>query len=322
MLGANARPAEACSFPPCVAFSVAPSAGTKVPSNLPAIAVNRFFEQPPPPSDLGPFTIELLDANGSVVPTVSGLDSYQFVTLLRPTDQLSAGSYRLRVKEPCPAALPAGTIVETEFFVGAASPMPSFLGKVSLLPSAVESIQVGTSRGTCVAPITASVAHLIIEPSTEVQPFAAVALYTVLVDGKVWAVSNYGSLKDPIYLFNPRSVQQIHGRCERPDPSYEDDGPALGHHTGELRMHIAGAKSDPPGVAFEFDLVCPDGTGTDGGVAADAGAVLTLSTPACGCSVGAIAPEGRGVWALVLLLNVCWLRFRTSKESRVFRRGR
>ena len=318
--------AHACQPAPCTAARVAPPAGAAVPSTVPALAftATRSFRDPMPPADPPNGVALFLDGGGLVPLTVVVEDQARSEYLLIPKSPLAVGGrYRWRWAETCRRADPEP--VESLFAVGAAAPLPAAAGTLAVAAEQVERIHVLTSAGSCTAEITAATARLKLVPAPALTPFLATTRVVAVVDGKEWARSEYGALPpDGSAMFRPfRQIHQIYSRCPWGAPTSEDDGVAPGRHRVEWRLHVAGAKSDPPPLTVDVNLACApaaDG-GSDGGWAMDSGGPRDLA-PApdlasggdgsepplpprgCACGVGGATAPPWPAMALLLLLGI------------------
>lgn len=269
---ASASSASACSPPICRPSRVVLGDHT-LPRNLAALPVTASGTRLSDPDDASDITLTTA-AGVPVAATVTVDPDTAHGFLVVPTAPLTMGSHVLRVLERCPATVGGvPTVVDHPFTVGAEASVPAMLGTVSAHRLGVQEVSVASSSGICSTAIQAAVATVTLAPSAESIPFAALARYTLLIDGTVWAASDFGSF-DTSSLFPhvSRSVQRVFAACGTTG-SLDDRGTTPGLHQAELRMHVAGAASDPPAVRFSIDVSCETGpadAGTSDAQSADA----------------------------------------------------
>jgi hypothetical protein len=293
------RPAAACSVSACGGTYAAPNYGI-IPSGATALVYK-------PPFGIGPtessgLRIEAGDGTAVAFTTVPDPATPGHF-LVNPTTPLEEGkAYRLISVGWCNlggSLNPAWPTFNQVFSVGPPSSLPARMGTVTVHPSQMEEVTVGSSA-SCTEKVRAAVAVIELHPPPELSAHIQLMRRTLKVDGEVWISEEYGSNRPA----GARSAGMPFAVCD-PRADIEDRGLAPGTHTGEMSIHVAGAASDPPPVRFTFDLACTSAppTGT------------TASNPS-GCAMTAPAPHELSFAAALLAALVMAIRIPRRGQKR------
>lgn len=319
--------ARACSPDTCSPAWVRPADGATVPANLLVIEYatandrSLFNGDGGLSRDAQMQAFQLLTQSGEIVPvTLSaqvapGTSDETGVYLVAPVTRLSSGTtYRVQFPRgfDCDHTGTFDTdMVEQSFSTGPAVVLPTKIGSASQVGHEVSLLEVPTSSGSCTTMITAAIAHVEINPTTELRAYLPLTRLTAYVDGE-WITQVRP--ESPV----ERVGLDVYAGCVVDDPGAYA-GIAPGKHRLELRVQVLGQTTPPPPIWTDIHLDCPAMT-ADGGKARDGGAptdasVKPASLPRAhggGCAVATPAPgSGR---ALVLLLfgpaGIAWGRRR------------
>ena len=195
---------------------------------------------------------------------------------------------------------------------GPAAPLPTDAGVLTANEHAPETIYAGTASGSCTTRFVAATAQLALDPSAALKPYLPLTRIVATVDGKPWAVSEYGdlALQGSTQFVPYRGALQLYARCVRTTGSVDDDGLTLGLHHVEVRAHVAGATEDPPALVMDVHFACdnPDGggngNGNDGGDGKDGGTIAAASGGS-GCRLGT-SGEGDALWGIAACLALAF----------------
>lgn len=322
LLTGGVQSARACSRFSCTDSYAAPRAYTAVPSNAPALFVQAGV---PGPAADGGTNLDGAAADGGAAPSPPGVISLTTLAGDPIPFSLQSDPVSPKGKLIVPAApLPVGPLrLQTGncghpndylFSVLPEAPLPTTIGSVRVSRS-LRGLTDSPTNGPCRAPIDAAVVQIEILPSLDFRPYAELAQFTLTVDGEVWAQEGYGRHQS----WDVDDVQRadlVYARCSALPNGDAPSGLTPGRHAAQLSVHIAGAASDPPPIAFDFDLDCAGA----GASSADAGSADAASTDApaerkssSGCQVG-----GNGSTAIVgplALLLALAIRRRRRADS-------
>lgn len=312
------RISRACSIAGCGFSYAAPIAGGVLPANAPALVFRPGMISRTDETRVA--KVALLAADGSVIPyQVQPDPAAPDHHLVTPSAALQEGGmYRLANLSSCTTGgieSPAWAPFNQTFSVGRAAPLPTSIGTVTVRPSRPMTVEVG-HPSLCSAPAPVGAAELELALTTEMESYKAVARWTLKVDGKVEFTSQYGSYE----AGQPdRSALRPYTVC---GGDHASPWLTAGSHTGELSVHVAGATTDPPPLAFSFEVDCPgDGgaggvPGTDGGAGGSGGGASgaagggTGVSNGGGCAVPGGPSRTPSTWALLALIALMRARWR------------
>ncbi len=318
--------ARACAAPACLAGQASPENGEAVPANAPAIVLvkdQNFFD----PKDEPVGTLHSLHTSAAleVELTTEQHPTSESILLVTPKEGFEEGTdYVFRYTAFCRQSqiVEDGLPMEVHFRAAPAAPLPSTGGQLNA-DTRVEPEWRVWAHGTCVDTVKASVAHLEIIPSAELEPWLPLTRWHTAVDGEPWGTSTWGGLSSEglrsVSGVFSRPPDRVHAHCLTPPPSI-DPGVSRGTRVVTVTPEVAGIGLLPP-LQTTIELSCeerPDaGTrdaGTDAGEAVavldDAGVAPPAQPPAeerdvdvgngCGCtSSGTLVP-----FAAVLMLGL------------------
>src|SRR5262249_34874451 len=128
------------------------------------------------------------------------------------------------------------------FTIGDAAGLPQITGTVTIVDDRTGPLSVSTNSGSCTTEVQAYSATVAIAPDPALLPFAAVTGYSLAVDGRQVARTEYGA----------GSTIPIYSTCDQTGP--RDHGIPPGAHTLSVAAHIAGASSDPQPIQLDVTL--------------------------------------------------------------------
>jgi hypothetical protein len=220
-------PALACSPIPCSDGETAPGNGRQLPSNAPVLVLVPSSESSGLTTIPDTSETSLILPDGSVRPLAWSPDpfdpmAYVPKAFVATPGALAPGHYVLRRIDRCDArstADLAGATLDSAFDVVERSPLPTPLGPVTIA-TRVDTLRVGTGRGSCTVEIQAAIADVTLPP----QPFASVTSYRLDVDGATWIIEHYGQV-DPSpsdQVHAPLRATRIFAACDRFDGGQVD----------------------------------------------------------------------------------------------------
>jgi uncharacterized protein (TIGR03382 family) len=251
VFGADARTAEACSPPQCWAGFFTPGNATTVPANLAAFhwrPMQGFTGDTTDPSK-----VSLATAAGTPVPiTASELPNGDWVfTIDAPLAEGTA--YVLRDLNVC-----AGDqIGPTAMFTAAASaPLPTELGTLAVTDHLLDTLEVGTSSGSCSIGIEADQVLVDLALAPSAMPWRDVLMFETLVDGQSWRPSAAinGSVA-PGTSWQGRGTDRVYATCSSPDPN-ASPGLAVGPHEVTMRATLPGTTTPVTATSVAVALTC------------------------------------------------------------------
>ena len=294
-----ARAESAPAGPQCGATTV-PRADTRIPANAPALVVTpRNSAGVTSTLSLGSFSPPTGAFTLSPDPRSPGM-------LFVPTSDLPvAASATLQVNVRCSIAEPFELV--TRFGIVPATALPTAAGTATARPVDPEYLNV------------VPVAFL---PSAELVPFLPVTMLELSTNGKPlpWATVPYGDIslnREGSYTLR---IPQYKGYTQTEDLCGPGDN-AKKTLPFELRLHVAGATTDPPSISLTAEIDCgevppiPRPT-TDAGV--DDPGATNASNVESGCSAGPASPLTVSPFAAIgLSALVVGLRRARRRQLRV-----
>jgi hypothetical protein len=275
-----ARPARACSPPPCSAARFIPDEGTTVPANVPALLYapwQRAGGAAPSASGL-----RLLDEGGAAVAVTATPTANPSVFLVAPTAPLVAGRrYRVEYPQTCTTEFPmqVGSVAQS-FTAAAASALPATVGRVAAVRHRIERRTVWSARspGLCSATseVTAAVARIEVEPSPELRALLATTRVGLRRD-----TAHIAILEQPRLAAAEPLVLEAFTTCVT-DDALADKGLPAGAHRLSIWAETLGTSSQPAPLPVDVMLDCAsarDGGGVPDAGVGDAGAVADAIAP-------------------------------------------
>lgn len=273
----SARPADACSPPPCWPGFFLPGDTTNLPANAPG-----FLWRPMSSTSGGPaidpanvtIYIEGADPTATLPFTATPLDGGDY--LLVPAQPLVEGTTYLLVDAT--ECWDGSTGPMAAITAGAPAPLPQALGALVVFNPQVDTLTVATASGTCDTDVTAAMVSVQLAPSTDAVPWLDVLELDTLVDGQPWhALRTENGSIPPGESWAGRGWDVIYSVCESSDPNVSH-GTTEGRHTVTMRATIPGADGVIVATSDPFELDCgsigdpPDDPPIDDGAACNAGA--------------------------------------------------
>lgn len=258
-LGAAPQAARACSSE-CVPGYFLPASGGTVPANAPAL-VWRFGEgRGYARGRTARVHVERLQGHGRRDVSFHAVDRVGESWLVLDEPLMEGATYRLSEDGECAAP-------DVEFEVGAPAPLPQAFGELTITalgPHAVETL----AFGSCSAPVAAVAAMTDVDLSDEAQPWSALLLFRVMVDGK-----SYPPARSAVPL--PMSAQAtLYAECPALYPrgrERDEDAPYFmllpeAAHDVWLEAHVPGVEEALFSETHQLLLECPaegviEGTG-------------------------------------------------------------
>jgi hypothetical protein len=258
---------DACE-PPCLGASAAPADGGSLPANVSALPVFAGYAASPIcGATCTPQVLELRDGAGEVVPSdvVDESSPCGWMWLVPRQPLLVGAQYRLLFSDPCAptSCLDGAThaVAEHGFTVVDAVPRPSSLASVVAGEPRFGTVLAGTSGGgSCVQPVEAVSRTLAFMPDADAAALLPVIRWTVLVDGNVWAYTDYGGVAGDGTVTTmqppPRWADVLFTRCGATEAS-GDSGLPEGMHDVTVVARVAGEDTDVSVAQLTVELSCP-----------------------------------------------------------------
>ncbi|MEM6991657.1 MAG: hypothetical protein AAF721_14215 [Myxococcota bacterium] len=234
--------ASACEPYPCLPGSLLPAGGT-IPANTPELrwhaGMNATVKSPKR-------HLQLRSGGKKVAFDVEPLGRETFrIIVAKPL--VEGQTYTLRADNVCKYVGPKA--IESTFVVGPSVPMPTELGRVTMSTAALDTLQIGTSGGSCKVDERAVWADLAIALSPGAAPWAEMMDFTTTVDDRQWRFADtIGRPPPPGQSVIGRGKARIYARCAEPTEAFE--GAGQGEHT--IRM---GASVFASGATLETSNV-------------------------------------------------------------------
>jgi hypothetical protein len=302
----------------CIPSAVAPSAAI-IPQNAPALVYFQWLGGRNVAGDPAS-QVHLFDGDGRALAVEVRDDEALWVgvrgsfrhSLIHPAEALATGRYDIVHRSGCPSAME----MRTSFEVGPPAALPDAVGTVRLGTRSKGRIQYPYPDSCSIAGEGESV-EIVFEPAPSLRPWLPLTRFTLVVDGKPWSSSAYGSDRAPqpsmpadgVPIFRPFSF------CPQQPYCCLQPGSILpGQHQAELRAHIAGAASDPPPITFEISFdPCPRTPGADGANALPAAAPASEGG---GCGVVSATGRNSGYWIALVALAAFVFGHRRMRQAR------
>lgn len=265
-LAVTARPADACSPPPCWGGFLTPGDSARVPANLPAIHWQPMRTYDGAPMD--PANVTLRTQSGTAI-ALTATEQPDGSFLFTPATALVPDEiYVLADGNTC--GLTGETGPTATFQTTAAAPLPTQLGALVATEATVGPLEVATLRGSCSSQVQADTASVIVERTAEADPWHDVLHYETFVDGRPWSPqSSLNGLVAPGTSWRGRGTDRIYRVCSTDDDTL-GEGLAEGTHVIAMHAKLPGTTSTMTATEVTVELSCSDppannDEGSDGG---------------------------------------------------------
>lgn len=302
------RISAACSPPRCGPGYFVPATSSTVPANIPALSWRSQSTY----ENTGPRDPSLVKLTTTADPTtplpftatlVRSTPFYSDWQLLLGQPLVEGTSYTATDSNVCPSPFHPSPV--STFSVGPASPLPTQLGALTVAPSEVGVLDLGTGSGRCEWPVDATSAKIQLELSADALPWRDALHFETLVDGLPWINGDLGALYPaPGSNGQGRGIDLLFRWC------YTDDlgvvsGLGPGVHSVAMRATLPGTNvllvTPPISISFE----CPPPR-----VGADITDVVPepAEQTGCGCATSDASPIAPLLLALATFAGARALR--------------